>query len=176
MPKLLEYFKTYEGGYRVSYGGRVYTPKGKECRQRTLPKGYKMVTINAHGRQRLGMSVHRLVALCFVPNPDPERKTQVDHIAGDPSRNSADGLRWVTDAENKKAKYEQRAAKGLPRYTARELAARERAKEKRGKRCVYDGVEYRSIRDLARWYGVRRQAVRDALKRGWWHGKRLEVA
>ena len=43
---------------------------------------------------------HRIVALQFVPNDDPEHKTQVDHIDHDRSNNWINNLHWVTPSEN----------------------------------------------------------------------------
>ncbi len=46
--------------------------------------------------------VHRLVALNFVPNPNPSNFTVVDHIDGDTQNNHWTNLRWVTPSENAK--------------------------------------------------------------------------
>ena len=43
-------------------------------------------------------SVHRLLALHFIPNP--ENKTDVDHINGIRDDNRLENLRWVTHKEN----------------------------------------------------------------------------
>ena len=43
---------------------------------------------------------HRLIALQFIQNDDPENKIQVDHINRIKSDNRLENLRWVTSSEN----------------------------------------------------------------------------
>jgi hypothetical protein len=43
--------------------------------------------------------VHRLVALAFLPNP--ESKSDVNHIDGARNNNSLSNLDWCTSSENK---------------------------------------------------------------------------
>lgn len=57
--------------------------------------GYRVVTLN--GKQYLK---HRLIATQFIPNDDPNNKTQVDHINHDRSDYHIGNLRWVTPSEN----------------------------------------------------------------------------
>lgn len=48
-------------------------------------------------------SIHRLVALHFIPNP--LGKPQVNHIDGNPANNNFENLEWATNAENVRHAY-----------------------------------------------------------------------
>lgn len=91
--------------YFVSNEGKVYNAKKKIfLKQETTKVGYKRVTLNLpvsdKKNKKYHMSVHRLVALLFVPNDDPEHKDQVDHLDCDKSNNSSTNLEWVTGKAN----------------------------------------------------------------------------
>ena len=45
---------------------------------------------------------HRIIALQFVPNDDPENKIQIDHINRVKTDNRIENLRWVSSSENLK--------------------------------------------------------------------------
>ena len=62
--------------------------------------GYKTVWMSDENHKDLVAQVHRLVAAAFCVNDDPEHKTQVNHIDGDPSNNHYTNLEWCTPAEN----------------------------------------------------------------------------
>jgi hypothetical protein len=61
-------------------------------------KGYARVAIHYLDGTKVMESVHRLVAKCFVPNPD--NKPQVNHIDGNKLNNHFSNLEWVTNEEN----------------------------------------------------------------------------
>lgn len=63
------------------------------------PRGYYIATLCINGKPR-SFSLHRLIALQFVPNDDPESKTQVNHIDGNKLNNKTENLEWVTPEEN----------------------------------------------------------------------------
>ena len=91
--------------YLVSSDGTtiVNTLTGRELRQRDQlikgkPTGYKYVTLYKSGELYQGISVHRLVALTYIDNP--EGKAWVNHKDGNKSNNSVNNLEWTTISEN----------------------------------------------------------------------------
>lgn len=76
-------------------GPRKY--KGKKLSTKPTGNGYPHVTFNYDGEYK-GFNVHRLLALCFIPNPND--KPCVNHIDGNKMNNSLDNLEWCTHVKN----------------------------------------------------------------------------
>lgn len=92
--KNIEGFERYE----VSTEGKVKNRKtGRLLKPGTDTYGYLRVILSVNGKA-VGKSVHRLVAESFIPNP--ERKTQVNHIDEDKTNNNINNLEWMTSKEN----------------------------------------------------------------------------
>lgn len=89
-------------GYKVYRDGTIIGRKGKEVHPYQDSKGYLRIDINMDGtrKTRKTYKVHRIVAQCFIPNPD--NKPQVNHINGIKTDNRAENLEWCTNAENQK--------------------------------------------------------------------------
>ena len=60
-------------------------------------RGANLVVLCKEGKT-YSKSVHRLVAMAFIPNP--ENKPVIDHIDTNPRNNHVENLRWVTQKEN----------------------------------------------------------------------------
>ena len=93
----------YENLYQASNWGRVKSFKwGKERILRAVKnnKGYLVVNLWKDGKRKQ-FSVHLLVAQAFIPNDDPERKTQINHIREfEKTNNRVENLEWCTPKEN----------------------------------------------------------------------------
>ena len=90
----------YEGLYEVSDQGRVRSLKfGKEkiLKPGKTPNGYLRVTLYKD-RKRKQMSVHRLVAQAFIPNP--LNLETVNHRDEVKTNNFASNLEWMTHKDN----------------------------------------------------------------------------
>ena len=87
-----------EGKYQVCDDGRVMRVKtGKILKPGVDGGGYRRMCLRVNGKSKMA-SVHRLVALAFIPNPDD--KYAVDHIDRDKLNNHVANLRWATRSEN----------------------------------------------------------------------------
>ena len=84
--------------YRIDYFGNLFNIKTNRRLNPTIDKkGYcKVALYNEQGK--LSISLHRLVALNYIDNPD--NKPQVNHINGIKTDNRVSNLEWVTNQEN----------------------------------------------------------------------------
>jgi len=96
-----KWIENYENKYKIYINGDVesYFKNGnKMLNPHTTKAGYLRIGISKKGEKRKHFTIHRLIAIAFIPNPD--NKTQVDHKDGDKLNNSIVNLRWVTQNEN----------------------------------------------------------------------------
>ncbi len=82
--------------------GRVRHFEERECQPSLTTSGY--YELNIGGRNGERWVVHRLVATCWIDNP--EHKSTVDHLDMNKGNNSVENLEWVDLEENIKREWE----------------------------------------------------------------------
>lgn len=107
LPPIIEfegrYFHRMNGAsrYYLSKSGAVYSTRIKRV-MKIPPQtdGYLQTGFRMDDGTTKRLQVHRLVALQFIPNPDPERKLFVNHCDGNKNNCHVWNLAWVTAKEN----------------------------------------------------------------------------
>lgn len=92
----------FEEMYEISNLGRVLSLHFRTRNNKLVLKGYdrggyRRVCLMMDGK-RCFFSVHRLVAMAFIPNP--ENKPCINHEDGVRDNNRIENLTWVTNSEN----------------------------------------------------------------------------
>lgn len=139
--------------YEVSNTGKVvnnnFNRKGvrKEMTYKNN-RGYLAVSLFRNGNGK-DITVHRLVAQEFIPNPNNLR--EVNHIDGNKENNNVDNLEWCTREEN----LEHAKNSGLAYKRSRSIVA-----------VFPDGseIEYESTEDAVRKTGISQPSIWRSLK------------
>lgn len=139
-------------GYQISDSGKVKNKHGKILRP-CFRKGYEYVTICG-----IRYSIHRLVALAFIPNPDG--KPEIDHINAIRTDNRAENLRWVTRKENAHNPLTMREYKKMTHIYSALDKRRKPIYQMAGGMIV---AEFDCIRDAERATGISHQNIASVL-------------
>tara|TARA_R110000782_G_C14741419_1_gene406216 strand:- start:317 stop:829 length:513 start_codon:yes stop_codon:yes gene_type:complete len=95
--KKMTTIKDYENYLIFEDGKIINTLTGREMKNKIDKYGYKQIGL-CNGIKRKFFTIHRLIALSFIPNPD--NKPCVDHINRNTQDNRIENLRWATRSEN----------------------------------------------------------------------------
>lgn len=156
----------YEKLYYASVNGRIIKRyKNKKeivLKESKNKKGYLRVVLSKNSKRKT-FRVHRLIAITFIKNKNPETCNEVNHKNGDKSDNRSENLEWVSRTENMrhaKANNLMRHDKisGEKNYLAKLSDAK--VKEIR--------ESNKTISEMSRHYGVSRKAIRNAKDKVTW--------
>ena len=128
--------------YEVSTHGNIRNNETlKELSKKSLRGGYvRFKLVDDNGKQR-SMTLHRFVALTFIPNP--ENKYTVNHINHNKLDNRVKNLEWATTTEQNRHK------RKVPRAKQRLISSRKvwRIDKNTNKKLEL----YETIRDASKW-------------------------
>ena len=108
----------YENMYRIYRNGQVESVKRKWVPNNIILKphinkktGYSQVRLSKDDEKET-LKIHRLIAIAFIENPNPDKFNCVDHENLDRLDNSIKNLRWVTSSGNNR----NRKSRGSSEY------------------------------------------------------------
>lgn len=93
-------FEGFDKVYEVSNTGRVRTIHGKNERRLCKHKNGYMRLVLSHQGKQINITIHRLVALAFIANPNPQLYNQVGHWDDNKTNNVVSNLYWTNAQEN----------------------------------------------------------------------------
>lgn len=144
--------KGYEGLYQVSNAGRVRAFKSQAIlKEQVDHRNRKKIMLHDKGKRK-NCSVHRLVALAFIENP--ENYPEINHKDGNTWNNRVENLEWCNHSYNAKHAYHT----GLLRTI--------RGRNEKSKKPIIrsDGKRYDCAYEAASDLGVTVYSIRDILK------------
>lgn len=121
-------------GYRVT--------KEKPKPLQNNGRGYMQLYVKVNGKRTM-FYVHRLVAQYFIPNP--ENKSEVNHIDANKSNNHISNLEWVSRAENMR----HASSMGLMNRISDERRESLRLRSRKSVIDLSTGIEYSSLVEAA---------------------------
>lgn len=140
-------------------GGIMVADTGKMARIMDNGHGYKQVQIMRNNK-RYTKYVHRLVAECFIENPNNE--PEVNHKDGNKANNKVENLEWCTRSENQKHSYRI----GLrPNTTEKQQAAARKSIAKAREKCREGWLKW------SKTEAARKRWIKNLEKADRWHKK-----
>lgn len=91
--------------YQVSNLGNVFSLRNEKKMKGDVTRLWYVIVPLCINWVKIRPSIHRLVALAFIPNP--ENKKTVNHINGIKNDNRLENLEWMTQGENAKHSFKE---------------------------------------------------------------------
>lgn len=164
MEKIWRDIPGYEGHYQASNLGRIRSIKHEPyiiLKSDFQRNGYKRVYFWINNKKR-NILVHRMVAICFVPNPRGLK--EINHIDEDKANNNASNLQWCTHSYN--IRYGHTIEKISASHIGKKLS------EEHKQKLRIDSSNKRWMNNGSRESFVKLENINTLLHSGWVMGRR----
>jgi hypothetical protein len=154
----------FEGYYKISNQGEVYSIRSKRLiKIHNNMDGYPCINIydKTSKRKLTYKSVHRLVAMAFIPNP--ENYSDVNHKDGIKTNNKVNNLEWCTRKYNRNHAIKT----GLARFATGEKNTFAKLKEKEVL-LIRENKDNLNLTELTEKFKVHRDTIYLIIKRKTW--------
>lgn len=152
--------KKLKNGYIIREDGLVLNRHGKPISMQQSKEGYIRVEMWEGGKGKKQL-LHRILADCFIPNPD--NKPCINHINGIKHDNRLINLEWVTRSENQMHAYKMGLQKGYKKSQPISVAHKKALCGSRWKNEVHiyklDGKVFNNLWDASEAFNVSRQTI-----------------
>jgi hypothetical protein len=142
----------YEGKYFISTEGEIMAKiKNKEYLKKQTPihKRGEYLYVTLCGKKNRYLSVHRIVAKTFIPNPN--NYPCVNHKDSNRRNNKVENLEWVS----RKMNYEHSMKKGKARVTRGQDCIYATLNDEQVKKIIHLRIKYKNTyMDLAKKFNV----------------------
>ena len=151
----------YEGLYQISNKGRVKSLGNNKNRKEKILSlkpinGYIRVFLYKNGKPK-PYSVHRLVAIAFIPNPN--NYPEVNHIDEDKTNNIVENLEWCDKKYNMNyGTRNNRAGKKISENRKGKYLYDKNPKATKVK-CITTGEVFNCIKEASKKYNVIYQSI-----------------
>lgn len=159
-------FDNKETGYFVTDNGKVFSSKSSKYLKPFIGgRGYLYVHLKVNGI-KINYSVHRLVAIAFIPNP--ENKPTVNHNDCDKKNNNYWNLSWATYSEQNKHMHYMKVKGYTDKYIKNKLPKDNNIPMNIINIIYLLQTTNMSLSEIARKYNVSRSCVTDIYKHKSW--------
>jgi DNA-directed RNA polymerase sigma subunit (sigma70/sigma32) len=161
----------FEDYYEVSNFSNIRRKKGSSHLKQVNLKGSfdkdGYIKVNLKIKQKTNSKMlHRLIAEAFIPNP--ENKTQVNHLNGIKDDNVLENLEWCTLSENRQHAYDTGLQNGLTRRGAQNNFSKLENKDVLAIRMKYNKKQGRTMKVLSEEFNVSSGCIQRILSKNSW--------
>ena len=152
--------KGYEGKYQISNLGRVKSLNyHRENREKILSNtpskdGYLQVNLYKEGKRK-PYSIHRLVALHFIPNPN--NYEEVNHKDENKQNNTVNNLEWCTHKHN--INYGTAKERMIKTQKINGKNKGSKHSKSRKVKCITTDKEFNCLKEASEYYNVAYQNI-----------------